>query len=113
LLHSRAYFSAPLRRLSQPLPLFLLAGVGPVSLSDIELAHACLKASRSTQACVVGFNVKATGPVEAAAHSKGVNIHQHRVIYHLLEDVGTLMVNLAPGTKESRAAGQVGGAVWR
>lgn len=84
-----------------------------MSLSDIELAHACLKASRSTQACVVGFNVKATGPVEAAAHSKGVNIHQHRVIYHLLEDVGTLMVNLAPGTKESRAAGQVGGAVGR
>lgn len=78
-----------------------------MSLSDVETAAACLKSRRCTRAAVVGFNVKAGGPVEALAAAKGVPLHQHRVIYHLLEDVGTAMVNLAPGTKESRAAGQV------
>ncbi len=33
-------------------------------------------------------------------------IREHRIIYHLLEDVGSLIVGMAPGTKETQVAGQ-------
>jgi translation initiation factor IF-2 len=33
-------------------------------------------------------------------------IREHRIIYHLLEDIGSLIVGMAPGTKETQVAGQ-------
>ncbi|BBN00243.1 translation initiation factor IF-2 [Marchantia polymorpha subsp. ruderalis] len=76
------------------------AGVGPVSQSDVALAEAC-------GACVVGFNVRAmAGAVDAAAKRAKIKVCQHRIIYHLLEDIGKMIVGMAPGTKETRVAGQ-------
>ncbi|KAG8659074.1 hypothetical protein MANES_02G013600v8 [Manihot esculenta] len=75
-------------------------GVGPISHSDVDLAQAC-------GACIVGFNVK-TPPssVSLAATRAKIKIMQHRVIYHLLEEAGNLMVDKAPGTCETQVAGE-------
>lgn len=75
-------------------------GVGPISQSDLELAQAC-------SACIVGFNIKSpSNSLSLEASKAGVKIFQHRVIYHLLEDVGNLIVERAPGTPEIVVAGE-------
>lgn len=78
----------------------ILSGVGPVSKSDIDLAESC-------NAVIVGFNVGAMKcGIEAAARLAKVKVLKHRVIYHLLEDVGSLIIGMAPGVKECQVAGQ-------
>ncbi|XP_030524579.1 translation initiation factor IF-2 isoform X2 [Rhodamnia argentea] len=78
----------------------LHVGVGPVSQSDIDLAQAC-------GACIVGFNVKnPPSSVTRAATRASIQIKTHRVIYHLLEDIGSLIVHKAPGTAETQVAGE-------
>ncbi|KAI6702045.1 hypothetical protein NL676_011181 [Syzygium grande] len=75
-------------------------GVGPVSQSDLDLAQAC-------GACIVGFNVKnPSSSVTQAATRASIQIKTHRVIYHLLEDMGSLIVHKAPGTAETQVAGE-------
>ncbi|KGN53381.1 uncharacterized protein LOC101205928 [Cucumis sativus] len=75
-------------------------GVGPVSQSDVDLAQAC-------KAYIVGFNVKnPPSSISQSATQAGTKIIIHRVIYHLLEDVGNLIVDKAPGTSETRVAGE-------
>ncbi|XP_043695511.1 translation initiation factor IF-2 [Telopea speciosissima] len=75
-------------------------GVGPISQSDVDLAQAC-------GACIVGFNIKnPPSSVSLAANRANIKIMVHRVIYHLLEDVGNLIVTKAPGTLETQVAGE-------
>ncbi|XP_044504895.1 translation initiation factor IF-2-like [Mangifera indica] len=75
-------------------------GVGPISQSDVDLALAC-------GACIVGFNVKSPpASVSMEATRAGIKIMMHRVIYHLLEDIGNLIVDKAPGTFETQVAGE-------
>ncbi|KAL0547024.1 hypothetical protein IC582_016945 [Cucumis melo] len=75
-------------------------GVGPVSQSDVDLAQAC-------KAYIVGFNVKnPPSSISQSATQAGIKIILHRVIYRLLEDVGNLIVDKAPGTSETRVAGE-------
>ncbi|GAB2277800.1 hypothetical protein Dimus_012504 [Dionaea muscipula] len=75
-------------------------GVGPISQSDVDMAQAC-------DACIVGFNVRSQlGSGTQAASRAGVQIKLHRVIYHLLEDIGKLIVEKAPGTAETQVAGE-------
>ncbi|XP_023770160.1 uncharacterized protein LOC111918770 [Lactuca sativa] len=75
-------------------------GVGPICQSDLDLAQA-------TGACIVGFNVR-TPPhsVTLAAAQANIKIKVHRVIYHLLEDIGNFIVEKAPGTYETEVAGE-------
>ncbi|KAL6011935.1 hypothetical protein ACLOJK_002401 [Asimina triloba] len=74
--------------------------VGPVSQSDVDLAQAC-------GACIVGFNIRdLPSSVSQEANRAGVKIRLHRVIYHLLEDMGNLIVEKAPGTLEVQVAGE-------
>ncbi|CAM8879258.1 unnamed protein product [Rhodiola kirilowii] len=75
-------------------------GVGPISQSDVDFAQAC-------GGCIVGFNVR-TPPasVSQAASRANIKIKIHRVIYHLLEDMGNLIVEKAPGTFETQVAGE-------
>lgn len=76
------------------------AGVGPVSLSDVDLAVAC-------GACIVCFNIRSMAAgVEAAVRRSNVDVRQHRIIYRLLEDIGQLIVSKAPGMLETQVAGQ-------
>ncbi|XP_024026940.1 uncharacterized protein LOC21395318 [Morus notabilis] len=75
-------------------------GVGPISQSDLDLAQAC-------GACIVGFNIKSPpSSISLEATQAGIKIFLHRVIYHLLEDVGNLIVDKAPGTPETHVAGE-------
>ncbi|XP_054816565.1 uncharacterized protein LOC129316238 isoform X3 [Prosopis cineraria] len=75
-------------------------GVGPISQSDVDLAQAC-------GACIVGFNVKSPpSPVTQAAGRANIKIVLHRVIYHLLEEMGNLIIEKAPGTFETQVAGE-------
>ncbi|KAK3205790.1 hypothetical protein Dsin_019836 [Dipteronia sinensis] len=75
-------------------------GVGSVSQSDVDLALAC-------GACIIGFNVKCPpSSVGMAATRAGIKILMHRVIYHLLEDIGNMIVDKAPGTYETQVAGE-------
>ncbi|XP_038894926.1 translation initiation factor IF-2 [Benincasa hispida] len=75
-------------------------GVGPVSQSDVDLAQAC-------GAYIVGFNVKnPPSSISQSATQAGIKIILHRVIYHLLEDIGNLIVDKAPGTSETQIAGE-------
>ncbi|KAL8216633.1 hypothetical protein R6Q57_023470 [Mikania cordata] len=75
-------------------------GVGPICQSDLDLAQA-------TGACIVGFNVR-TPPasLSLAAARANIKIKVHKVIYHLLEDIGNFIVEKAPGTFETEVAGE-------
>ncbi|XP_057967227.1 uncharacterized protein LOC131157252 [Malania oleifera] len=75
-------------------------GVGPVSQSDVDLAQAC-------GAFIVGFNVRSPpSSISMAATQASIKIKLHRVIYHLLEDIGNLVIEKAPGTFETQVAGE-------
>lgn len=75
-------------------------GVGPISQSDVDLAKAC-------GACIVGFNIKSPpSSINLEATQAGTKIVLHRVIYHLLEEMGNLIVDKAPGTCETQVAGE-------
>ncbi|XP_010538818.1 PREDICTED: uncharacterized protein LOC104813032 [Tarenaya hassleriana] len=73
--------------------------VGAISQSDVDFAQAC-------GACIVGFNVKSPSSVTLAAAKATVKTFHHRVIYHLLEDVGNLIVEKAPGVAETQVVGE-------
>lgn len=75
-------------------------GVGAISQADVDLAQAC-------GAVIVGFNIRnMPSSVDAAARQANINIRLHRVIYHLLEDIGNLIVSMAPGICETQVAGE-------
>ncbi|KAF5204045.1 Translation initiation factor if-2 [Thalictrum thalictroides] len=75
-------------------------GAGTISQSDVDLAQAC-------GACIVGFNIpRPPSSVTQSANRANIKIKLHRVIYHLLEDLGNLIVDKAPGTMETQVAGE-------
>ncbi|BAF25582.1 uncharacterized protein [Oryza sativa Japonica Group] len=75
-------------------------GVGPISQHDIDLAQAC-------RAYIVGFNIR-TPPsaITLAATQANIKILLHKVIYHLLEEMGREIVEKAPGTPETQVSGE-------
>ncbi|XP_058221347.1 translation initiation factor IF-2, chloroplastic-like [Rhododendron vialii] len=72
---------------------FLLQSPGDVSTSDIDLAVV-------SKAIVLGFNVKAPGPVKAYADNKGIEIRLYKVIYDLIDDVRNAMQGLLEPVEE-------------
>lgn len=75
-------------------------GVGPVSEHDIDLAQAC-------RAYIVGFNVRnPPSAITQGATQANIKILLHKVIYHLLEEMGRLIVEKAPGTAETQISGE-------
>ena len=73
---------------------FVLRGVGGISESDIDLAA-------TSDATVIGFNVRPERRVRDVADSEGVEIRTYEVIYKLLEDVEAAMIGmLAPEYEE-------------
>lgn len=69
--------------------------VGAVTESDIMLASA-------SNAIIVGFNVRPTSGVAAAAEDSGVDIRLYRVIYDAIEDIEKAMKGmLAPTFREA------------
>ena len=70
------------------------AGVGGISESDITLAE-------TSQAAVIGFNVRAYKEAIEASERAGVEIRYYNIIYNLVDDVkGVMSGKLAPTLRE-------------
>ena len=73
---------------------FVLRGVGGISESDIDLAS-------TSDATVIGFNVRPERRVREFAEAEGVEIRTYEVIYKLLEEIESAMIGmLAPEFEE-------------
>ncbi|CAK6518268.1 translation initiation factor IF-2 [Rickettsia helvetica] len=62
----------------------LHSGIGPITESDVSLAHA-------SSAIIVGFNVRAGANVLTAAEKEKVDIRYYSIIYNLIDDIKTIM----------------------
>ncbi|ABV75086.1 translation initiation factor IF-2 [Rickettsia akari str. Hartford] len=62
----------------------LHSGVGPITESDVSLAHA-------SSAIIVGFNVRAGANALTAAEKEKVDIRYYSIIYNLIDDVKAIM----------------------
>ncbi|GAA0323711.1 translation initiation factor IF-2 [Psychrobacter aestuarii] len=70
------------------------SGVGPISESDVTLAE-------SSEAVLLGFNVRADSTARRKADSAGIDIRYYSVIYGLIDDVKAAMSGmLAPEHRE-------------
>ena len=73
----------------------LLAGVGQITESDIQLAKA-------SSAVIVGFNVRATSQAREMAQRDGVDIRYFSIIYQVSDDVEKLVRGkVAPKAREN------------
>jgi translation initiation factor IF-2 len=79
------------------------SGVGGITESDVELVN------NSENCILLGFNVRPTGSVKAAAKQKGVEIKTYSIIYQLIDDVtGMLTGMMAPKyTEENTGQAEV------
>lgn len=62
----------------------LHSGVGPITESDVSLAHA-------SSAIIVGFNIRAGANAKTASEKEKVEIRYYSIIYDLLDDVKAIM----------------------
>ena len=67
------------------------AAVGAISESDVLLAS-------TSNAIIIGFNVRPDRNATAVAESEGVDIRKHSVIYHVTDEVKKAMVGLLEPT---------------
>ena len=73
----------------------LLAGVGQITESDVQLAKA-------SNAVVIAFNVRATAQARELAQRDGVDIRYYSIIYQVADDVETLVRGkVAPKEREN------------
>ncbi len=79
------------------------SGVGGITENDVELVN------NSENCILLGFNVRPTGSVKAAAKQKGVEIKTYSIIYQLIDDVtGMLTGMMAPKyTEENTGQAEV------
>ncbi|MCQ2553584.1 MAG: translation initiation factor IF-2 [Clostridia bacterium] len=69
-------------------------GVGTVTESDVMLAG-------TSNAVIIGFNIRPSSAVQAIADREGVEIRTYRVIYEIIDDIEAAMKGmLAPEFKE-------------
>lgn len=62
----------------------LHSAVGPITESDVSLAHA-------SSAIIIGFNVRAGTNAKTAAEKDKVEIRYYRIIYDLIDDIKAIM----------------------
>jgi translation initiation factor IF-2 len=65
----------------------LRAGVGAISESDVLLAS-------TSEAIIIGFNVRADRDAQAVADRQGVEIRLHSIIYELIDEIRLAMTGL-------------------
>ena len=65
----------------------LRAGVGAISESDVLLAS-------TSDAIIIGFNVKADRDAQAVAERQGTEIRLHSIIYELIDEIRAAMTGL-------------------
>lgn len=84
-------------------------GVGDVNEADIVLGSASNALKGSTDKClVVAFNVKVKESIRKLARSSNVNILEHRIIYHLEDEVKGLLDDLKADDVEEKVVGKAG-----
>jgi translation initiation factor IF-2 len=72
----------------------LLAGVGQITESDVQLA-------RASDAAVVAFNVRATSQARELAQREGVDIRYYSIIYDVADDIEKMVRGkVAPKARE-------------
>jgi len=72
----------------------LLAGVGQITESDVQLAHA-------SAAAVVAFNVRATSQARELAQRESVDIRYYSIIYDVADDIEKMVRGkVAPKARE-------------
>jgi len=64
------------------------SGVGGITENDVALA------AGSDDCIILGFNVRPTGSVKAAAKQKGVDIKTYSVIYSMIDDVTAMLTGM-------------------
>ena len=64
------------------------SGVGGITENDVELVN------NSENCILLGFNVRPTGAVKAAAKQKGVDIKTYSIIYQLIDDVTGMLTGM-------------------
>ncbi|NUT55039.1 MAG: translation initiation factor IF-2 [Thermoleophilia bacterium] len=74
-------------------------GVGPISEGDIMLAS-------TSNALVVGFNVRPNAEARALAEREGVDIRTYRVIYQLTEDIEQALVGMLSAVRTEETIGE-------
>jgi translation initiation factor IF-2 len=74
-------------------------GVGPITESDIMLAS-------TSNALVVGFNVRPNAEARALAEREGVDIRTYRVIYQLTEDIEQALVGMLTAVQTEEVIGE-------
>jgi translation initiation factor IF-2 len=75
-------------------------GVGAITENDVNLAAA-------SNAMVIGFNVRPSAEVRAAADRQGIEIRLYRVIYQLTEDIEQALVGLLSPVETEATIGEV------
>ena len=74
-------------------------GVGPITEGDIMLAS-------TSNALVVGFNVRPTADSRQLAEREGVDIRTYRVIYQLTEDIQKALVGMLTAVQTEEIIGE-------
>jgi len=64
------------------------SGVGGITENDVALANG------SEDCMIMGFNVRPTGAVKAAAKQKGVEIKTYSVIYDMIDEVTAMLTGM-------------------
>ncbi|MEX0961313.1 MAG: translation initiation factor IF-2 [Simkaniaceae bacterium] len=74
-------------------------GVGEISESDIELAHA-------SNAVIFGFHTQVETHAEESIRKRKVVVKTHDIIYHLIDDVKLMMRELLDKIRQEREIGE-------
>jgi translation initiation factor IF-2 len=74
-------------------------GVGPITEGDIMLAA-------TSNALVVGFNVRPNAEARALAEREGVDIRTYRVIYQLTDDIEQALVGMLSAVRTEEIIGE-------
>jgi translation initiation factor IF-2 len=74
-------------------------GVGAINGTDVNLASA-------SNAMMVGFNTRPDTNAKKLAQAQGVEIHLHKVIYNLTEDIQKAQVGLLPSKVKENVLGR-------
>lgn len=78
----------------------LALDVGTVTEDDIRFCE-------TTNAHIIAFNVKAQGhELDFMSREKNVEIHNHKIIYDLLDKIGELLLKLAPMCEDDVVKGE-------
>ncbi len=75
-------------------------GVGAITENDVNLAAA-------SNAMVIGFNVRPSAEVRAAADRQGIEIRLYRVIYQLTEEIEQALVGMLSPVETEAILGEV------